>query len=55
MFLIYAPSCPNPAKAIQGLDGHNDASNGWWQGNDGQVWKAPTEQSTAESQQAAPI
>ena len=47
----WAKNCPNPAKAIHGLDGQNDANNGWWQWNDGQEWK---EQSTAESQHAAP-
>ena len=50
----WAKNCPNPAKAIHGLDGQNDASNGWWQWNDGQEWKAPSEQGTAESQRAAP-
>ena len=50
----WAKNCPNPAKAIHGLDGQNDANNGWWQWNDGQEWKAPSEQSTAESQRAAP-
>ena len=49
-----AKNCPNPAKATHGLDGQNDANNGWWQWNDGQEWKAPSEQSTAESQRAAP-
>ena len=51
----WAKNCPNPAKTIHGLDGHNDASNGWWQWHgDGQEWKAQSEQSTAESQRAAP-
>ena len=50
----WAKNCPNPAKAIHGLDGQNDANNGWWQWNDGQEWKAPSEQSAAESQRAAP-
>ena len=50
----WAKNCPNPAKAIHGLDGQNDANNGWWQWNDVQGWKAPSEQSTAESQHAAP-
>ena len=50
----WAKNCPNPAKAIHGLDGLNDANNGWWQWNDGQEWKAPSEQSPAESQRAAP-
>ena len=50
----WAKNCPNPAKAIHGLDGQNDANNGWWQWNDSQEWKAPSEQSTAESQRAAP-
>ena len=47
-------NCPNPAKAIHGLDRQNDANNGWWQWDDGQEWKAPSEQSTAESQHVAP-
>ena len=50
----WAKNCPNPAKAIHGLDGQNGASNGWWQWNDGQEWKTPSEQSTVESQRAAP-
>ena len=50
----WAKNCPNPAKAIHGLDGQNDANDDWWQWNDGQEWKAPSEQSTAESQRAAP-
>ena len=50
----WAKNCPNPAKAIHGLDGQNDASNGWWQWNDGQKWKTPSEQSPAEIQRAAP-
>ena len=50
----WAKNCLNPAKAIPGLDGQNDANNGWWQWNDGQEWKAPSEQSPAESQRAAP-
>ena len=50
----WAKNCPNPAKAIHGLDGQNDANNGWWQWNDDQGWKAPSEQSTAESQHVAP-
>ena len=50
----WAKDCPNPAKAIHGIDGQNDASNGWWQWNDGQEWKALSEQSPAESQRAAP-
>ena len=45
---------PNLAKAIHGLDGQNDASNGWWQWKDGQEWKAPSEQSPAVSHRAAP-
>ena len=44
----WAKNCPNPAKAIRGLDGQDDARNGWWQWNDGQEWKAPSEQSPAE-------
>ena len=40
----WAKNCPNPAKVIHGLDGQND----------GQECKAPSEQSTAESQHAAP-
>ena len=32
----WAKNCPNFAKVIHGLDGQNDASNGWWQWNDGQ-------------------
>ena len=50
----WAKNCPNSAKAVHGLDGQNDASNGWWQWNGGQEWKAPSEQSPAESQRAAP-
>ena len=50
----WAKNCPDPAKAIHGLDRQNDASNGWWQWNDGQEWKAPSEQSTTESRRAAP-
>ena len=50
----WAKNCPNPAKDIHGLDGQNVASDGWWQWNDGQEWKAPSEQSPAESQRAAP-
>ena len=50
----WAKNCPNPAKAIHGLDGQNDANNGWWQWNDVQGWKAPSQQSTAESQHVAP-
>ena len=50
----WAKNCPNPAKAIHGLDGQNDANNGWWQWNDVQGWKAPSEQSTVESQHVAP-
>ena len=46
----WAKNCPDPAKAIHGLDGQNDANNGWWQWNDVQGWKAPSEQSTVESQ-----
>ena len=45
---------PNLAKAIHGLDGQNVANTGWWQWNDGQEWKAPSEQSPAVSQHAAP-
>ena len=45
----WAKFCLNPAKAIRGLVGQNDASNGWWQWNDGQEWKAPSEWSPAES------
>ena len=47
-------NCPNPSKAIHGLDGQNDANNGWWEWNDGQEWKGPSGQSAAESQRAAP-
>ena len=50
----WTKNCPNPAKAIHGLDGQNDARNSWWQWNDGQEWKAPSEQNTDESQRAAP-
>ena len=50
----WAKNCSNPAKAIHGLDKQNDASNCWWQWNDGQEWKAPSEQSPPESQRAAP-
>ena len=50
----WAKNCPNPAKAIHGLDGQNNANNGWWQWNDVQGWKAPSEQSTVESQHVAP-
>ena len=50
----WVKNCPNPANAIHGLAGRNDANNGWWQWDDGQEWKAPSEQSTAESQRAAP-
>ena len=50
----WAKNCPNPAKAIHGLDGQTDANNSWWQWYDGQEWKAPSEQSTAESQHVAP-
>ena len=50
----WAKNCPNPSKAIHGLDGQNDANNGWWQWNDVQGWKAPSEQSTVESQHVAP-
>ena len=50
----WAKNCPNPAKAIHGLDGQNDANNGWWQWNEVHGWKAPSEQSTVESQHAAP-
>ena len=34
--------------------GQNDANNCWWQWNEVQGWKAPSEQSTAESQHVAP-
>ena len=50
----WAKNCPNPAKAIHGLALQNDANNSWWQWYDGQEWKAPSEQSTAESQYVAP-
>ena len=51
----WAKNCPNPAKAIHGLDGQSDAGNGWWQwGGDGHEWAAPAEQSPAESQRGAP-
>ena len=51
----WAKNCPNPAKAIHGLDGQNDAGNGWWQWDgDGNEWAAPAEQSPAESQWGAP-
>ena len=50
----WAKNCLNPAKAIHGLDGQNDANNSWWQWCDGHEWKAPSEQSTAESQHVAP-
>ena len=49
----WAKNCPNPPEAIHGLDGQNDASNSW-QWYDGQEWKAPSEQSTAENQHVAP-
>ena len=50
----WTKNCRNPAKAIHGLDGQNDANSGWWQRNDDQGWKAPSEQSTVESQNVAP-
>ena len=50
----WAKNCPNPAKAIHGLDGQNHANNSWWQWYDGQEWKALLEQSTVESQFVAP-
>ena len=51
----WAKNCPNPAKAIHGLDGQSDADNGLWQwSGDGHEWAAPAEQSPAESQRGAP-
>ena len=47
----WAKNCPNPAKAIHGLGGPSGANNSWWQWYDGQEWKAPSEQSTAENHQ----
>ena len=49
-----AKNCLNPAKAIQGLDGQNDANNSWWQWFDGQEWKAPSEQIADETQFVTP-
>ena len=47
----WAKNCPNPAKAIHGLDKQNDAGNGWWQwGGDCHEWAG----GAAESQRAAP-
>ena len=37
-----------------GKKGKGKGKNGWWQWDDGQEWKAPSEQSTAESQRTAP-
>ena len=51
----WAKNCPNPAKAIHGLDRQNVAGDGWWQwGGDGHDWAAPAEQNPAESQRGAP-
>ena len=51
----WAKNCPNPAKAIHGLDGQNVAGDGRSQwGGEGHEWAPLAEQSPAESQRGAP-